>query len=165
MVYGVPAQAQFTPLLWAVGLGFLSGLLWDVFRVLRIWFPPGRIRLFAEDVLFFLVWALLTFLLCYAVNFGQIRAYILLAQPFGFFTWYCMLGKVTKWLAEKSFVGFTKYFSVPIFKLYCRFRRFHYRLQIKKAENKKNDNKKQKKSRKNRLKMKKKTCKQTKNLV
>ncbi len=159
MIYGIPNNAQFEPLAWAVLLGLVSGVLWDVLRFFRHLHPPGRIRLFAEDVIFFCVWSLLTFLLCYVYNFGIIRAYILLAQPFGFFLWYCFPGRLTFRLADWLQRQWCRFFVRPLLAAFCLGYRIFVRMKNKLPRKQKKSMKKSKKSKKNIPKMQKKTCK------
>ena len=142
MIYGLANSAQFRPLLWAVLLGAASGVVWDVLRFFRFLIPPGRVRVFAEDVFFFLWWAVFTFLLCYATNYGIIRSYILLAQPFGFFTWYLLPGRLVKKVA----LCLRRVLSRCFFKMYlgvCRYmctfsEQKKHRRQAEKQKTKKN---------------------------
>ena len=165
MIYGVANNAQFEPLVRSVMLGVGCGILWDVLRFFRRLLPPGRIRLFAEDVLFFVVWSLLTFLLCYVYNFGIVRAYILLAQPFGFFLWYCLPGKVTYRFADWLFLKWQRWIIRPLCSLFCFFYRLFVRADKRFACNLHKRVKKPKKSKKNIPKLQKKACKEKKTNV
>ena len=48
----------------ALGLGFLLGIVYDLFRVVRMAFTMRRVGVFIQDVLFFLTCAAATFLFC-----------------------------------------------------------------------------------------------------
>lgn len=159
MIYGMPNNAQFEPLAWSVLLGLVCGVLWDILRFFRRLHPPGRIRLFAEDVLFFTVWSLLTFLLCYVYNFGIVRAYILLAQPFGFLLWYCLPGRLTYRIADRLYLQWQRFFARPFFAAFCFCLRVFARLKKRIRKNPQKRVKKSKKIKKNILKLQKKTCK------
>ena len=52
----------------ALGLGFLLGIVYDLFRVVRMAFTMRRVGVFIQDVLFFLTCAAATFLFLLAVN-------------------------------------------------------------------------------------------------
>lgn len=146
MIYGVSNNAQFEPLAWSVLLGLVCGVLWDFLRFFRRIVLPGRVRLFIEDVLFFTVWSLLTFLLCYVYNFGIVRAYILLAQPFGFFLWYCLPGKLTCRIADWLVLQWQRFVVRPFLSVFCTFLRFFSRLQKKPFHKKRKIKKKNKKN-------------------
>lgn len=159
MIYGLANLTQFTPLLHSLLLGVCSGIVWDVFRFVRRIKPPGRIALFLEDVLFFVIWSLMTFLLCYIYNFGIIRAYILLAQPFGFLLWYCLPGKITFFLADHFAAFFVHRVIRPFCAVFCRMYRIFYRGAQGLSRKRQKNEKKMKKNNKNIPKLKKKTCK------
>ena len=159
MIYGIPNNAQFEPLVRSVLLGLVCGVLWDFLRFFRRLHPPGRIRLFIEDILFFTMWSLLTFLLCYVYNFGIVRAYILLAQPFGFLLWYCLPGRLTYRLADWLLAMWQRFVVRPCCRLLCLFYRLYFRRKNRAAVLKSKKVKKSKKSRKNISKLQKKACK------
>ena len=166
MIYGITNNAQFVPLVWSVLLGVVSGVLWDILRFFRRLLPCGKVCLFFEDVLFFTVWSFLTFMLCYVTNFGIIRAYILLAQPFGFFLWYCLPGKLTFRIADGVSALLRRIVFYPYFRLCCAFCRFSF--FVKRTRNKEireKHNKNLNNNKKNIPKLQKKTCKQYKDIV
>lgn len=78
--------------LWAVLLGAVLGLCYDVFRILRIAIPSGRILVFFEDILFFLVVAAATFEFYQLTTDGIVRGYVLLGELLGFALYYFTLG-------------------------------------------------------------------------
>jgi hypothetical protein len=165
MIYGISNNAQFLPLAWAILLGVVCGVLWDVLRFFRRLFPIGQLGLFAEDILFFAVWGLLTFLLCYVTNFGVVRAYILFAQPFGFVLWYCLPGKLTFRLADWWAEKFRHLVIYPSIRFFCFVYRIFFRVRKKFAAKREKFRKKPKKSKKNILKLQKKACKQKRHPV
>ena len=165
MIYGIANNAQFAPLVWSVLLGLCSAIAWDVLRFFRVLFPPGSIRLFFEDVFFFAIWSIFTFLLCYAVNYGQVRSYVLLAQPFGFFAWYCFPGQCTPRLAEWLRRLFCRHILLPLFHVYCKICALDAKRKNTADAKKTKKRKIEKKCRKNVLKIQKKTCKQKKDTV
>ena len=71
-------------------LGFLLGLVYDVFRTLRVMrreIVPERVDsaiVFVEDLLFSVICAVCVSLLSYAMNRGRIRWFSLLAMAAGF---------------------------------------------------------------------------------
>lgn len=160
MIYGLENNAQFVPLVWAILLGVVCGVGWDILRFFRRVVPSGRIRLFVEDVLFFTVWALLIFLLCYVTNFGIVRAYILLAQLFGFLLWYCLPGRLTLRFADWFVVECQRFIICPALRFICFLYRLFVRVKNAFVCKKEKCRKKSKKSKKNILKLQKKTCKQ-----
>ncbi|MBR3954284.1 MAG: spore cortex biosynthesis protein YabQ [Clostridia bacterium] len=165
MIYGVANTAQFEPLVRAVLLGIVCGIGWDILRFFRRLIPAGRVRLFAEDVLFFAVWSLLTFLLCYVYNFGIVRAYILLAQPFGFFLWYCLPGRLTYRFADWLILQWQRFVVRPLCLVFCFIFRLFVRTRKHFLRPHQNRVKKSKKCKKIFRNCKKKTCKHIKTNV
>jgi len=64
-------------------LGAALGLLYDVFRILRISFKNGKVLIFLEDVLFFTVATIVSFLFIVLQNDGVLRAFLILGELLG----------------------------------------------------------------------------------
>ncbi len=159
MIYGLPNRAQFPPLIAAIVLGLLCGMLWDVLRIFRKLQVPSRTRLFFEDVLFFLICSLLSFAVCFAFNYGNVRGYILLAQVFGFFVWYCLPGRLADRTANALQKILRTLFLRPIIFVWRVFYTLRRRMHEKRIPKVKKTKKKEKKSKKNYYNSAKKTCK------
>ena len=56
---------------------------YDVFRILRLAFPNGRILIFLEDLLYFAVAAVASFSFIVLANGGLLRAFILIGELLG----------------------------------------------------------------------------------
>ena len=78
--------------LFALGLGFLLGIVYDLFRTERMAFTMRRVGVFLQDILFFLTCAAVTFLFLLAVNHGEIRGFIIAGEALGFFIYYFSFG-------------------------------------------------------------------------
>lgn len=76
--------SQMTGFLLAVGMGAALCLVYDLFRIVRIAAPPGRIGAFAQDVLWFAIAAVVTYLLCLARCKGEVRSFIIVGEAVGF---------------------------------------------------------------------------------
>lgn len=76
------------------GMGFLLGMVYDGFRLVRYWMRWGKVIVFLQDVLFFLVAAPVTFLFSLAMTDGQVRGYVLVGLLGGFFAYRYTLGRV-----------------------------------------------------------------------
>ncbi len=68
----------------AAGMGAALCLLYDLFRILRLVFSSGKAVAFAEDVLWFSVAAIATYMLCLARCNGEVRSYIIIGEIIGF---------------------------------------------------------------------------------
>ena len=64
-------------------LGFLLGALYDVFRILRLSFPNGRVLIFFEDVLYFVAVTIASFTFIVVQNSGALRAFLILGELLG----------------------------------------------------------------------------------
>lgn len=71
-------------------LGVAIAIVYDFFRVFRLIFRSGKVAIFFQDVLFWLITALSVFLFFFLTNSGEIRGYgifgTLLASMLYFFT-------------------------------------------------------------------------------
>ncbi len=65
-------------------MGAVLCLLYDVFRILRMAFPPGKISAFIQDVLWFAIAAVATYMMCLARCRGEVRSYIIIGEVSGF---------------------------------------------------------------------------------
>lgn len=73
-------------------LGAVLGVIYDIFRILRISFKNGSFLIFLEDALFFFICAILTFCFMLTTNDGQVRFFILLGEGIGFILYHCTIG-------------------------------------------------------------------------
>ncbi|EEG31243.1 putative spore cortex biosynthesis protein YabQ [[Clostridium] methylpentosum DSM 5476] len=118
--------------LWAVLLGAALGVCYDVFRILRIAIPSGRILVFFEDLLFFLIVAAATFEFYQLTTDGIVRGYVLIGELLGFALYYFTIGalvfraataiihliqRIIGWLVKVFLWPFRKLFAPLIRKL------------------------------------------------
>ncbi|MDR1564135.1 MAG: spore cortex biosynthesis protein YabQ [Oscillospiraceae bacterium] len=89
----------------ALLLGAGIGVLYDFFRLLRIILPAKIVLVFIQDVIFWVITAVATFLFMLVQNGGVIRGYLLIAELAGALIYYFTLGAlfigVSRWIAEK----------------------------------------------------------------
>lgn len=96
----------------ALGMGLFLGILYDGFRLLRLFWRPPRRQQFFLDVFCMLLMGLFTFMLALAVSSGQLRMYVLVGEGVGFSLYALTVGKVTEYAAK--WVGkFLKRFIWP----------------------------------------------------
>lgn len=122
---GVYLADQTLSFLHALILGAVLGALYDVFRILRIAVPTKRGVIFAQDVLFFLLCAITTFLFLLTSIDGVVRVFLLIGELLGAVLYYFTLGmlvmKVSKTIigAVKAVLRFlVRYIFAPIWKLF-----------------------------------------------
>ncbi|MCD7827636.1 MAG: spore cortex biosynthesis protein YabQ [Clostridiales bacterium] len=104
MYYGIDLSVQIENIMPAVGLGFVMGFAYDIVRFIRLNFSKGKYLLFITDMLYIVACTLSSFLLYLAVNFGHIRAYLVVAELLGFGVYRCSLGI----FIYRLFVGLSK---------------------------------------------------------
>ena len=92
MVYlsGVAEQTQL--FLYAFGFGFVLGIIYDIFRIVRLIFSGGRGAVFVADILYLAVCAVLTFSFVLTLSSGVLRGYILAGEILGWLVYYFSLG-------------------------------------------------------------------------
>lgn len=73
--------------------GFIIGLLFDFFRILRKSFKTADILTYCQDILFWILTGLLTLYFIFVFNNGEIRIYIFLGILIGIILYMLLLSK------------------------------------------------------------------------
>ncbi len=81
-------------------LGVALGALYDVFRISRIALPTPTAVIWVEDVLYFLICAVLTFMYMLTVAEGQVRFFILIGELIGASLYYFTVGRLVNAMSE-----------------------------------------------------------------
>ena len=79
----------------ALAVGLALGVVYEVFRLVRLISPRGKILTFICDILFMSLASLVNFILTVVINTGIVRWYILLGQAVGFVAYMCTIGRVS----------------------------------------------------------------------
>ena len=79
---------------YALGFGFLLGILYDVFRTLRLIISGSKSFVFFMDLLYFTVCAFLTFCFIMVADSGRVRIYVALGEILGWFIYYFSFGAI-----------------------------------------------------------------------
>ena len=85
---------QLYELFLSCGFGFLIGVYYDVFRVIRLMIPCRPVAVFFQDLFFFVTSAAATFLFDLTLTGGQLRFYLFLGLAAGFVAYYFTLGRL-----------------------------------------------------------------------
>ena len=72
-LYGLSLATQTKGFLLSMGLGFLMGFFYDVFRLIRLSISRKKILVIVFDLLYCIFLCFSTFLFCMTVNEGQLR--------------------------------------------------------------------------------------------
>ena len=91
---------QLTDFLWAVLVGCGLGVLYDVFRLWRL-LLCGKGWVFLQDILWWMLFAFLSFYFALVWQGGIVRWYTLAGELAGFWVYHKTLGKAVFFVAEK----------------------------------------------------------------
>ena len=103
----LPSLADQTRLfLLSLGFGFALGILYDLFRIVRLLAgKSGRVSLLAQDILYCLFCTALSFFFFLAVGDGAVRLYLLGGEILGWLVYYVSFGTValrfSEWLVRQ----------------------------------------------------------------
>lgn len=93
-IYSLSLATQTRSFLLSLGFGFVMGILYDVFRLVRVCISNGKKIQIAFDVAFCIVLAFLTFIFFMTVNEGEFRIYLILGEAVGFCVYSLSFGVV-----------------------------------------------------------------------
>lgn len=137
---GTPQQARV--FMYAVGFGFLIGILYDVFRTIRMLVSNGKKAFMVFDVLYAFTAAILTFLFLLTVQSGRVRGFVLFGELLGFLIYYISFGLLVVRVSDKIVHGLRRFFkgmfrlvTKPICRIANFFKRF-FTKNVQKAQKK-----------------------------
>ncbi len=138
MTYLVSGPEQIRIFLYALGFGFFIGILYDIFRALRVLLTNGKKAFLVSDILFSLAAGFLTFLFALARLDGNIRGYVLVGELLGFVIYSVTFGVFFSRLTDRIVAGFYRFLGAlakPFLRLLRRIRRF-FQKNVEKAQKK-----------------------------
>ncbi len=92
-------------------MGASLGVLYDVFKVLRLVGLNGTVTVFFEDILFFAISTITVFSFYMQVTDGKFRVYPLIFSVFGFLIYFLTLEKLVFFIIKKIYGFFTFVFG------------------------------------------------------
>lgn len=95
-------SSQLQVFLYSVGFGFILGAVYDVFRILRVLIIKNNKAVPVQDIVYFLLSSVMTFVFLLVINNGKFRFNILLALITGFAVYYLTLGRFSLNFAVSS---------------------------------------------------------------
>lgn len=141
MTYNIDRIIEFPNLMPALGLGFILGFLYDIIRILRLCVSNGKVFVFITDALYIVTAVLSSYLLFLSVNFGRIRAYLVISIVIGAVIYSCTAGELIyrffKKLTDRIKKILKKIFS-PFMVLFSKIKHLFGKLKKKFNENLKN---------------------------
>lgn len=114
-IQGIGAQTEI--FFFSLGFGFLLGILYDVFRTLRIIISDAKGFVIATDLSYFTVCSFLMFCFNLIVDNGRVRVYVVVGEILGWMIYYFSLGTV----AIKLTNSVSRFFKSRIFAPVRRF--------------------------------------------
>lgn len=100
-MYNVHQSEQTVIFLTSLGVGFLLGILYDVFRAIRLSLTKSRTATIIFDILYFFTFGFLSYIFILALNKGEIRSYIIIGEIIGAVFYYFSFGIVAIRLTDK----------------------------------------------------------------
>jgi len=94
MSYSLSAVKQTYNFFVSFGFGFVLGIVYDLFFIIRNLILKNRVVTFICDALFVFTASVSGFLLLLVITDGQVRAYVIVGELLGFFVYYFSLGVV-----------------------------------------------------------------------
>lgn len=111
-IQGIAAQTEI--FLYAFGFGFMLGILYDVFRTLRMIISGSKGFVLFMDLLYFAVCTFLTFCFVLAVDSGRIRIYVAAGEILGWFVYYFSFGAIAIRAGNAVVSFFKRVFSAAV---------------------------------------------------
>ena len=129
-LYSLSLAKQTGGFLLSLGFGFIMGIFYDLFRLVRISISKGKKIYFIFDLLYCIFLGFCSYLFFLTVNEGDIRGFLILGEVMGFAIYYFSLGVVIFSAGEKI-IEFIK----KIFLSFFRFIFFPFKWVFKKLYN------------------------------
>lgn len=129
-LYGLSLAAQTKNFLLSLGFGFIMGIFYDLFRIIKISISNGKIATIISDILYCIFLCFSLFLFCLTVNEGEVRFYLLTGAVAGFGVYYFSLGAIIFSFSE-NVICFIKKLLKSIFNIIS----FPFRYVIGKIRN------------------------------
>ena len=80
--------------LFSLILGLVLVIIYDVFRIVRMIINSKNVAVFIQDVLYFIISGIITFIFVLGVNSGDSRFYILAGEGIGWIIYHITLGEI-----------------------------------------------------------------------
>ncbi len=112
-IQGLAVQTEI--FLYALGFGFLLGILYDVFRTVRMIISNSKGFVLFMDLLYFVLCAFLVFCFNMVVDNGQVKIYVILGEVAGWLVYYFSFGAIAIKLS-KAVMAFVRRLFSAIFR-------------------------------------------------
>ena len=120
-------EMQTAAFLWAIALGGMLGLVYDVFRIIRIAVNTHKTVVFVQDILFFVFCTMATFVFLMGMSDGKTRFFLLTGEFLGAVIYFFTVGRIiikssgaVIALIKSFFSVAFKYIFYPLWRLFYR---------------------------------------------
>lgn len=124
-------SSQFNLLIFSLLAGILTGVLFDIYRVIRGLKVPNKIVTFIEDTLFWIFTSIIIFIFLLNTNFAYMRGYVYLSIAVGIILYIWLISKYFINLQYKIIKIITKFIRVSFKLLIYPFKLLFYKLKRK----------------------------------
>ena len=83
-------------------LGIVLGVLYDIFRIIRMVINSKSIAIFIGDIIYFIISGIITFIFVLKINSGESRFYIMAGEGIGWIAYHLTLGNAIYKCSEKA---------------------------------------------------------------
>ena len=98
-------------------LGMVLALIFDVFRILRIGAELPSAVILVQDIVFFIICAVVTYFFMLKTTYGQVRGFILIGEVIGFTVYYFTIGRLVI-SASKVIIAVIKRILTVLFSIF-----------------------------------------------
>lgn len=115
------ASEQLSLFVFSCLFGVPIGIFYDIFRVLRMIFPHGKILVAAEDILFFFLYGV--FIMCFTIVAArsEFRFYFCAGNFLGFAVYYFTIGNAVTKVLRKTIMTIKKVLTAILKPVYKKF--------------------------------------------
>jgi len=124
-------SSQFNLLIFSLLAGVITGILFDLYRVMRGINDPNKIITFIEDTLFWIFTSLIIFIFLLYTSFAYMRGYVYISMAVGIIIYMSFISKYFIKLQYKIIKSITRLIRVCFILLLYPFNLLFYRLKRK----------------------------------
>ncbi|WP_312643701.1 spore cortex biosynthesis protein YabQ [Hydrogenoanaerobacterium sp.] len=115
----IEVNTQTIVFLQSLALGFALGLFYDVFRIFRLAIHHSSVIIFLEDISYFVICAIITFLFSLSAVNGHVRVFLVIGELLGATIYYFSLGALVM-SVSKIIIRFMKALLRLLYRVFLR---------------------------------------------
>jgi len=133
-------SSQFNLLIFSLLAGVITGVLFDLYRVIRGFEDPNRIITFLEDTLFWILTSIIIFIFLLQTSFAYMRGYVYLSIAVGIIIYMGFVSKYFTKLQYKFVKSITKVIRISFNLIFYPVKLLFYKLKRKNKQKNLNKN-------------------------